>query len=462
MIKRLSNQSGVILPVTLILVALLMTVGFALLSGVTSQYSLANDEVYNDNAMQAAEAGIEQSIDQLNQNNSFAGYPAAQTLYNNTTQGYGVFTSTIVSNPDNSNSKIITSTGTTYYYGQTHNPISTRTVKVTVVGTTSSGYSVYGGPGGLILGGSAAITNSAVYVNGTIGMSGAATIGTQSQPLNVFAANYACPTSGGSTYPSLCSSTQPLSFSGSAKIYGSVCATGQTTSTYITGGNGGQGLEPGCVAPQTSLPTYNRAAQIAAVTTTSAGNNINYDCSQWQNPNGFTRTWPANLELTGNVSLTSSCNLTVTGNVYITGNLTIGGSAKINIANSLGTTRPVIIVDGTINAGGSGSVVTNSSGTGAEFISFANSTGNPAATPTGATLFSSQSQNTVTVGGGTGLAGVVFDAYWGEITINGSGNVGAALGQTINMSGAGTVTFGTQVGAGSETWTISSYQVVPN
>lgn len=463
------QKKGVILPAVLILTALLMGIGFTLLSAITGQYTLANDDVFSNNAMQAAEAGVEQSINQLNQNNSFGGYPTTQTLFDDTTQGYGIFTTTIAASPDNSNAKIITSTGKVYHYGQSANPVSAKTVKVTVVGTASNGYSVMTGPGGLILSGSGAITNSQVYVNGTLTLSGAASVGTQSQPLNVNVGNYACPTTGGSTWPQLCTSSQPISIGGSAKIYGSVCATGQTTSTGISGGNGGAGLEPGCTAPQVSEPTYDRVAQINAVTTSSAYTNSTYDCTKYVSPNGFTRTWPANLELTGNVSVSSSCDLTITGNVYITGNLTVAGAAKIRIANSVGTTRPVIIVDGTISVGGSGSMIANSSGTGAEFISFKSTNSCTTAAPasycstiTGTDLFNSHAVNYVTVAGGaTNLAGFIFDSYWGEITISGSGNCGAAIGQTVNMSGAGTVTFGTQIGAGSETWTISSYQVLP-
>jgi Tfp pilus assembly protein PilX len=471
-IPKSLTENGVILPTVLIITAALMLIGLALLSGITGQYTLASDDVFTDNALQAAEAGVEQSVDQLNLNNNFAGYPTSQTLFNNTTQGYGVFTTTIANSTDGSNAKTITSIGTTYHYGQTKNPVSTREVKVTVVGTTSQGYSVMTGPGGLILNGSASITNSEVYADGTVSLTGAASIGTQNQPLTVNVGNYACPTSGGSTWPQLCSGTQPISMAYSTHIYGSVCATGQTSTgpnSNITGGNGGSGLEAGCTAAPVASPTYNRLAQIAAVTTTGSGTNATYDCTQWQNPVGFTRTWPANLELTGNVNVASSCNLTISGNVYITGNLTIGGAAKITVANSVGTTRPVVIVDGTINAGGSGSLVTNTDGTGIEFISFESDNSCTVSTNaatyctslSGSDLFRSQSMNTVTIGGAASLAGFIFDAYWGQIDVTGSGNVGAAIGQTVDMDGAGTITFGTEVGTGSETWTISSYQILP-
>jgi hypothetical protein len=36
--------------------------------------------------------------------------------------------------------------------------------------------------------------------------------------------------------------------------------------------------------------------------------------------------------------------------------------------------------------------------------------------------------------------------------------VGSAIGQTVDMSGAGTVTFGTTLSSGARTWTITSYQ----
>ena len=77
---------------------------------------------------------------------------------------------------------------------------------------------------------------------------------------------------------------------------------------------------------------------------------------------------------------------------------------------------------------------------------------------TGTELYNSQSQTTVNVGGAVKVPGMIFDAYWGEVVIQGSGQVGAAAGQTVNLSGAGTVVFGTQLNTGSETWSITSYQ----
>lgn len=458
--RRLHNrqpaEQGMILISMVIVVSVLMIIGLSLMSATTGQYSATGTDLYNANALYTAEAGIEQSIQQLNASDSFSGYASAQTFFNSAAQGKGVFTTTVSANPNDSNGKIITSTGMIYRYN-TSTVVSTRMVKVTVVGTGSSGFSVYSGPGGMILSGSGAITNSSVYVGGTLTMSGASRIGTSSNPLTVDVADMACPTGSnpGSSYPSLCT-TQPLIMSGSPVIYGSVCATNQTSSTYIQKGSGGQGLEAGCTAPTTTPPTYSRSAQIAAVTTTASGTSNTYTCQSYP----FNRTWPANLELTGNVEIGGSCNLDIKGNVYVTGNLSIDGASTTTVDNSLGTTRPVIIVDGTVTVGGSAAINENSSGTGLEIISFDSNASCAASCSsiTGTALYKTSTFQTVNVGGAVKVPGVIFDAYWGEAVIGGSGNIGSAVGQTVNLSGAGTVTFGTTLSSGSKTWTITSYQ----
>jgi hypothetical protein len=146
--------------------------------------------------------------------------------------------------------------------------------------------------------------------------------------------------------------------------------------------------------------------------------------------------------------------------VYSPGNLTLDGAVKVSVASSAGTTRPIVVVDGKISVGGSAGLIANSSGAGIDFVSFKNSTGNPAATPTGTDLYNSQQEQNVNVGGAASSPGMIFDAYWSEIVLGGSGHVGAAAGQTVNLSGAGTVIFGTTLSSGSKTWAITSYQPV--
>ncbi|MBA2279100.1 hypothetical protein H0V99_01500 [Candidatus Saccharibacteria bacterium] len=459
--KVRDDERGIIL-ITVLLVALLLTfIGLSLVDLVIGQYGRTSKNVFVSNALLTAEAGAEQSIYTLNTDNAFVGFTTETEFYNSITQGRGTYQTNVAAG-SGPNEKIITSTGRTYRFNGTTDPISTRIVRITSVGTFSPGFSVQAGTGGLILNGNAHITNSKIYVNGYIDLNGNSMIGTDSQPLDVFVAHYNCPPGNnpGPSFPMKCNSGEPITMDNSTFIYGSVCATGQTTSTNILPGNGGSGLISGCTAPYVALPTYDRAAHLAAVTSTYASNANAVDCSRNVPPNGFVRTWAANIKLTGNVKWTSSCDLTITGNAYITGNLTVGGSARIRIAESLGTTRPVILIDGTMAVTGSATVIPNSSGTSAHFItSKSTASCNPNCTDvTGSDLHSSQSLNTIDVSGAGNFPGTIFQAQWSKVTLGGSGNTGSAIGQTIDLSGAGTVTFGTSLSSGGSTWTVRSYQ----
>lgn len=465
---HVQDTNGSFVAAALIIMIVLTAIGISLAGIVTAQYSKTQRTTYGTRALYVAEAGIEQSLYQLNQNDSFGGFPTEQVFTNSSSLGRATYTS-VIESLAGGNAKVITATAKAYNYANTTTPISTRTVRVTAVGTGSDGYSVHTGPGGLILGGSANITNSDVFVNGTIAMNGASRIGTNAQPVKVDVAHQSCPSGAnpGASYPQVCTSGEPISLQWSTYIYGSVCATNQTSygpnpNKNILPGSTGLGLQVGCVAPPAAIPAYDRAAHIGRMTTTSSMSNLNYNCSQWRNPDAFTRSWPANLTLSGNVNLSSSCDLTINGDVYITGNLTLGGAAKIRVANSVGTKRPVIIVDGTISVGGSAQLLANNAGTGIQFISFkSNAACNSACTTlTGTALKNTQNLETVSVGGAGNLPGMVFQAYWGKITVTGSGKVGSAVGQTVDLSGAGTITFGTKLSSGAKTWTITSYQQV--
>lgn len=466
LLHKPSDQRGVML-ITILVVGMIVTfVGLSLADLVIGQYSRTSDNVYRANATLVAEAGVEETLNQLNEDNSFAGYSTEQEFYDEAGRGRATY-KTVVTNGENGE-KLIESTGTTYR--TTGKPVSTRSVRVSLVGTATTTPSVVAGAGGLILGGAANINNSDVYVNGTITMTGASSIGSNNNPVNVNVAYANCPTGGnpGPTYPRLCTTGEPISFQVSTRIYGNVCATRQTstrTATWqnphsILGGNGGQGLIAGCVAPPAPMPTYDRAAHISRMTTVGSPTNNTYNCNTWVNPIGFTRTWPANLQLTGNVSLASSCDLTITGDVYITGNFMIGGGARIKIADSLGTTVPKIVVDGTVNLGGGGTVIANSSGTSAQVISYKSTAScSPAcANVTGTDLYNSKNQQNVVVDGGGSYPGMGVWAYWSKAKISGSGLVGSVIGQTIDMEGAGNITFGTSLSSGTTTWTIRSYQ----
>jgi hypothetical protein len=120
------------------------------------------------------------------------------------------------------------------------------------------------------------------------------------------------------------------------------------------------------------------------------------------------------------------------------------------------------MVDGKITVGGSSQIIANSEGTGIRFISYKSnaSCGSDCTSLSGTELKNTQQLLTIDVGGAGSYPGMIFQAYWGRVKIAGSGNIGAAVGQTVELSGSGAVTFGTGLSSGSKTWTITSYQEI--
>lgn len=476
LLKKPRDQKGVVL-ITILVVGMIITfVGLSFADLAIAQYGRTSDNVYRTNAVLTAEAGIEETLSELSGDVDFSGVTSEKTFYNDADRGKATYTSTVVTGSNGE--KTITATGTTYR-PKSQKVANTQKVRVTLVGTAAPVPSVVAGAGGLILGGSASINNSDVYVNGAISFANsAASIGSETHPVNVHVANANCPkgSNPGPSYPSVCSSGQPISIPdwSVVKVLGTICATGQTQAKFPesqwnsnppqirAATSGGSGLTPGCTAPVLPMPTYDRPSHVSRMTTVGSMSSSTYNCNNWVSGIEFTRTWPANLRLNGDVSIGSSCNLTITGDVYITGNLTVGGGSTIRIADSVGTTIPKIVVDGTVNLGSGGKILANSSGTSAQIISYRStaSCSPNCANVTGTDLYNSRNQQNVTVDGGGSFPGLAVWAYWSKAKINGAGIVGAVTGQTIDMEGAGNVTFGTSLGSGTTTWTIRSYQRV--
>jgi hypothetical protein len=466
MSKNKANQDGVIVVSILSVSIVLTIVGVSILSYSLNYLNRVQSNVFFLNAVQVAEAGIEKTIYELNRegNEDYEGVLDGVELFNSTSQGRGVFTSVVIDRED-SNVKEIIATGKVYRNENSTEPESTRTIKAIAVGTESDGFSVHTGIGGLILGGSASITNSDVYVGGKITLNGSSKIGTHSQPVQVLAAHRSCPEGGtpGSSYPMVCNSGQPITMAQSTNIFGTVCATNQTSTGpnpagNIQPGDGGEGLQVGCVAPVIEPPTYNRLNHIDSMTINASSNDNQYRCQGNQN----FKQWPDGLRLNGNVSLGSNCVIELLGDVYITGNLSLGGSSRIRVADEVGEERPVVVVDGSIGITGSASMIANDQGMGARFISYQTNLacGSACENLSGNNLRTVQDFENIRVGGSGNLPGMIFQSYWGMVTLTGSGNMGSAVGQTVNMSGSGTVTFGTILASGTKTWTLSSYQPV--
>ncbi len=156
------NQNGQVLIIAIIFMAVILILSAAMLSKVGNYLRFGANSVQGEQAIELAEAGVDNTIWQLNKNGGIC--PAACT--NETQLGaIGTFKVTVV---DNSLTlKTVTSTG---YVPNSTNPKKKRTIKVQVqVDNTQIAfhYAAQTGDGGLYMSNSAYIDGS-VYSNGNI------------------------------------------------------------------------------------------------------------------------------------------------------------------------------------------------------------------------------------------------------------------------------------------------------
>lgn len=453
MTSNKKNQHGFILLAVLVSTVFIMLIGVASLDLITANLRTARQERYLVNAQFAADAGIDDAVRQLNQDNTWTGNGTGQTLYSSS-EFKTTFQTTVV-NGATSLQKFINVVANTYAPATSSTPKYTRKYSVEMRGVTAGNYSVVTGVGGLVMTNSSKIVGGSVYVNGTISMSNTAQIGLSTKPVSVRAAHQSCPFPANASYPRVCNSGengQPITISSpNAIIYGDVQATNQT--------NGNNMSSPGLVSGSpsvASLPDYDRAAQISAVASTLNGN---FSCSSGS------YNWPANYHITGNVTIGNSCEVTVNGNVWIGGTLSMSNSkSKLIVANSLGTTQPVVMVDGTSGATFSQSTTlqSNSSNTGFIIITYWSSAGcSPnCSNVTGTDLYNSRDDTTISLNNSASGPNTEFYARWSQISVGNSGNIGALVGQTVLLNNSGAVTFGTTVnGVGAvDAWVIKSYK----
>src|SRR6185312_12707966 len=144
------------------------------------------------------------------------------------------------------------------------------------------------------------------------------------------------------------------------------------------------------------------------------------------------------------------------------GTLNLSNTTKMIVSNTVGSTQPVIMIDGQGGATFSNStqIVSNSSSTGIEFITFYSMAAcSPScASVTGTDLANSRSISTITLSNTAAAPNSVFYAYWTQVQLSNSGQLGAVIGQTIQMSNTAAITFGSaQAGVGNTTWIVKGY-----
>jgi Tfp pilus assembly protein PilX len=449
--KRIKdNQRGSIILVFLLTLPFLILMAMYYMHLSLTSFQVARFDQLHTEAQLAADAGADYSVEQISQDNNWSGTSSDVQVHS----ANGVKTTFSASVSGNSSRKTVTVTGKTYWPAGATTPSRTVSIDVSLRPVTSNTYSLVTGEGGLSMNNNSKIVSGDVFVNGTISLSNSAQIGLSTRSVSVEVADQACPQPADSTYPRVCASgegAQPISINNSAHIYGAVKATNQTSGSGMTN----TGLVPNSTVAPKALPTYDRAAQKSAVTTNLTGNQAS--CSGSQNI-----TWQANTKIIGNVTLSNSCKVTVKGNVWITGNFNMSNSSKLIVDSTLGTTIPNIMVDGSGGAvfSNSSELVSNSSNTGFEFYTFySKASCSPDCTNvTGTDLANSRTVTTISLDNNSSAANTIFYAYWSQVQVSNSGEIGAIIGQTVQLSNAGAITFGNSTSLGSTTWVVEGYK----
>ena len=446
------KQNGQILITLVIVIPALVLIVAAYLSLSTSGYRLERRDQFRTQAQMAADAGADYGIEQINQDNTWLGTSGEVTLSSDSSKKV-TYQDSITDN--SSTSKTLTVTGRTYFPASASTPSAVVSVKIDLRPVASGTYSVVSGEGGLYMSNFSKIVGGDVLIDGTVNLSNSAQIGLSTNPVNVSVANQVCPIPADSTYPRICNAGEndnPIVISNTAHIYGNVKANNQIN-TYPSNMTNSGLIATSGVAPQ-ALPDYDRASQKAAVSTTISGG---FTC------NSGSQTWQANTKIVGDVSISNKCQVTVKGNVWITGNLTLSNSSQLIVDNALGTTQPVIMVDGPAGAvlTQSAALSSNSSSTGFELITFWSSA---SCSPdclnvTGSDLYNSRGATTISLTKSSQGPQSIFYARWTQVSVNNAGQLGALLGQTVRMSNTATITFGTTAGSlGITFWVANGYR----
>lgn len=448
-----SERGSLILSLVIILpfLALILASYMAL---TVSNFRLARTDQLHTHAQFATDAGIDAAMSEVNVDANWTGTGGQITLQS----ANNVRTTYEVSVVDAGDGKVLTATGRSFSPISATAPSASVTVEVELREVSSGNFSLVTGVGGLYMSNSAKILGGNVHVNGEINLSNTAQIGLSTNPVQLSVAHQTCPIPATSAYPSLCGSGngEPIELNNQAHIYGDVRANNQVS----TAGMSSPGLTASSGVAALPLPAHDRDAQKAAVATTI--NAAAASCSGSQS-----RTWAANTKIEGNVTVSNNCIVTVEGDVWITGNLNTSNSTQIRVSNALGTTRPNIMIDGSNGAifSNSSQLVSNASNTGFQIVTYRSraSCSPDCASVTGTDLYNSRNDTTISLSNSAEGAHTVFYARWTRVAVNNSGAIGALIGQTVQLSNSGTITFGTSVeGSGPSYWVIDGYRRVFN
>ncbi len=454
--KILNRQKGsILISLVLILPAILFVTATFLQLAVSSLRLAKKDQLFTQ-AQFATDAGIDRSLYEVNADDAWAGTSGEVELHND---GSVRTTYEVTVTNNGAESKTLTSVGRSYWPVSNSTAASTVRVESSLRPVSSGGFSVVTGVGGLYMSNSAKILGGNVQVNGEVRMTNGAQIGLSSSPVDLNVAHQNCPNPATASYPQLCGSGengQPISIANLAHIYGDVKANNQTDDDGMT--------DPGLTASSgvipEDLPIHDRDAQKASITSEQTG--ATASCS-----GNTSKTWPANLKINGNVTISTNCTVTVSGDVWITGTLTLSNQGTLVVSDSLGTTRPNIMVDGSptsVTMSNNSELLSNDDDTGFQIITYWSeaSCSPDCSDVTGTDLYDSRDDTTISMDNSSDAAETILYARWSRVSVSNNGQIGALVGQTVQLSNSAAITFGTSVGTETSYWVIDGYRKIFN
>jgi hypothetical protein len=436
-ISETRNESGIALPMIIVMFTVIITIAVAVSQLAFASYLSANDGRMDTSAQFAADAGLDYSILQLNNNETWTGTleeePDAEIDISTINNIRSSFETTVVDGV-NSN-KFVTSTGRIYFPASSTTPISERTIVLELDVLKSGNFSVIAGVGGLITENSAVVLGGTIHVNGKVELNNTSQIGVTGFPVTLSVAHQNCPIPANVSFPQLCTSGEdgePITVNHPARIYGDVYANNQTNGARMVNDglhiNQDNDMDANNIVEPIIMPFRDRSAIQASMTQTI--DNSAAECG----PGNPTRTWSAGTKITGNVRLTQSCEVTIEGDVWITGDFEMRNTSVILVAEGV---SPTIMVDGNkVDLSNSAEILPNSTSDGVEILNYYSTAAcSPdCADVTGVDLKNSQNVQTITMRNASSAPGSVFYSRWTKVSLQNTGQIGAAAGQTIHLS----------------------------
>jgi hypothetical protein len=279
-----------VLVLAIIGIGLLIT--GAMLSLMSGNYFFASQNLKTNQALTLAEAGIDQTIKQINANPNYMGTSAPVSL--NT----GQFEVTVVTTAD-PNRREVTATG---YVPSKINPIAQKTVRVIISVTPNEEsvafhYAIQSGSLGIIVGGNSEIKGN-LFSNANIEVNSA-----------------------------------------SAKVEGDAFAVGTVTQQ-----------KPGQITGQIQEHVQSQPLPVVNIdfwkNEAKKGGTHQGDLT---NP-GSVSLGP--LEITGRFQISQDCTINITGPIWVHGDINLSGKGTFSVDSKFGANGTIIISDGHINISG--------------------------------------------------------------------------------------------------------------